>query len=157
VLQNGRMLRGSLLENLAGTDPDVTEQDVWAAAELAGIADELRRLPLGLGTRVGEDAQGFSGGQIQRMLLARALVRRPAVLLLDEATSALDNATQRRVAQSIAALDRTRIVVAHRLSTIRRADRIYVLDAGRIAAQGSYDSLLDTDPLFTRLVRPQEL
>ena len=157
VLQNGRMLRGSLLENLAGTDPDVTEQDVWAAAELAGIADELRRLPLGLGTRVGEDAQGFSGGQIQRMLLARALVRRPAVLLLDEATSALDNATQRRVAQSIAALDRTRIVVAHRLSTIRRADRIYVLDAGRIAAQGSYDGLLDTDPLFTRLVRPQEL
>ncbi|MFJ6216474.1 ATP-binding cassette domain-containing protein [Streptomyces sp. NPDC092296] len=157
VLQNGRMLRGTLLENLAGTDPDTTEQDVWAAAELAGIADDLRRLPLGLATRIGEDAQGFSGGQVQRMLLARALVRRPAVLLLDEATSALDNATQRYVADGIAALDRTRIVVAHRLSTIRRADRIYVLDGGRVAAVGRYDALLDTDPLFTRLVRPQEM
>ena len=157
VLQNGRLLRGSLLENLAGTDPEVTEQDVWDAAELAGIADELRRLPLGLGTRVGEDAQGFSGGQVQRMLLARALVRRPAVLLLDEATSALDNATQRHVAEGIATLAATRIVVAHRLSTIRRADRIYVLDGGRVAAEGTYEELLDTDPLFTRLVRPQEL
>lgn len=157
VLQNGRLLRGSLLENLAGTDPDVTTRDVWAAAELAGIAADLRRLPLGLSTRVGEDAQGFSGGQVQRMLLARALVRRPAVLLLDEATSALDNATQRHVADGIAALDRTRVVIAHRLSTIRRADRIYVLDRGRVAAEGSYDSLLDSDPLFTRLVRPQEL
>ncbi len=157
VLQNGRLLRGSLLENLAGTDPDVTGQDVWEAAELAGIADELRALPLGLGTRVGEDSQGFSGGQVQRILLARALVRRPAVLLLDEATSALDNATQRHVADGIAALATTRIVVAHRLSTIRGADRIYVLDAGRVAAEGTYEGLLDTDPLFTRLVRPQEL
>ena len=157
VLQNGKLLRGSLLENLAGTDPDVTERDVWEAAELAGIADDLRRLPLGLSTRVGEDAQGFSGGQVQRMLLARALVRRPAVLLLDEATSALDNATQRHVADGVAALDRTRVVIAHRLSTIRHADRIYVLDGGRVAAEGTYDSLLDSDPLFTRLVRPQEL
>jgi ABC-type bacteriocin/lantibiotic exporter with double-glycine peptidase domain len=157
VLQNGRLLRGSLLENLAGTDPDVTEDDVWQAAELAGIAADLRRLPLGLGTRVGEDAQGFSGGQVQRLLLARALVRRPAVLLLDEATSALDNATQRHVAEGIAALDRTRFVIAHRLSTIRRADRIYVLDRGRVTAAGGYDELLDSDPLFTRLVRPQEL
>ncbi|WP_225850372.1 ATP-binding cassette domain-containing protein [Streptomyces sp. HPF1205] len=157
VLQNGRLLRGSLLENLAGTDPDVTEDDVWRAAELAGIAADLRRLPLGLSTRVGEDAQGFSGGQVQRLLLARALVRRPAVLLLDEATSALDNATQRQVAEGIAALDRTRLVIAHRLSTIRRADRIYVLDRGRVSAVGGYDELLGSDPLFTRLVRPQEL
>jgi ABC-type bacteriocin/lantibiotic exporter with double-glycine peptidase domain len=157
VLQNGRLLRGSLLENLAGTDPDVTEDDVWRAAELAGIAADLRRLPLGLSTRVGEDAQGFSGGQVQRLLLARALVRRPAVLLLDEATSALDNATQRQVAEGIAALDRTRLVIAHRLSTIRRADRIYVVDRGRVAAVGGYDELLGHDPLFTRLVRPQEL
>ncbi|MCM2423106.1 ATP-binding cassette domain-containing protein [Streptomyces sp. RKAG293] len=157
VLQNGRTLRGNLLENLAGTDPDVSEDDVWAAAEQAGIAAELRALPLGLGTRIGEDAQGFSGGQIQRILLARALVRRPAVLLLDEATSALDNATQAHVADAVAALDRTRIVIAHRLSTIRRADRIHVLDAGRVTASGTYDELLDHDPLFTRLVRPQEI
>ncbi|MFE4606622.1 ATP-binding cassette domain-containing protein, partial [Kitasatospora indigofera] len=157
VLQHGRMLRGSLLENLAGTDTDVTEDQVWEAAELAGIAGELRRLPLGLGTRVGEDAQGFSGGQVQRLLLARALVRRPAVLLLDEATSALDNATQLRVAEAVAGLDRTRVVIAHRLSTIRTADRIHVLSGGRLTASGTYDELLGHDPLFTRLARLQEM
>ncbi|MER5862139.1 ATP-binding cassette domain-containing protein [Kitasatospora sp. NPDC002040] len=157
VLQHGRMLRGSLLENLAGNDPDVTEDRIWEAAELAGIADELRRLPLGLGTRVGEDAQGFSGGQVQRLLLARALVRRPAVLLLDEATSALDNATQLRVAEAVAGLDRTRVVIAHRLSTIRTADRIHVLSGGRLTASGTYDELLGHDPLFTRLARLQEM
>ncbi|MEU6239067.1 ATP-binding cassette domain-containing protein, partial [Kitasatospora sp. NPDC047058] len=157
VLQHGRMLRGSLLENLSGADPDVSEERIWEAAELAGIADELRRLPLGLGTRVGEDAQGFSGGQVQRLLLARALVRRPAVLLLDEATSALDNATQRKVAEAVAGLDTTRIVIAHRLSTIRTADRIHVLSGGRVTASGSYDELLGHDPLFTRLARLQEM
>ncbi|GJF27952.1 hypothetical protein KNE206_06520 [Kitasatospora sp. NE20-6] len=157
VLQHGRMLRGSLLENLAGTDTEVTEEQVWAAAGLAGIADDLRRLPLGLGTRIGEDAQGFSGGQVQRLLLARALVRRPAVLLLDEATSALDNATQRRVAEAVAGLDTTRVVIAHRLSTVRTADRILVLSGGRVAATGTYDELLGTDPLFTRLARLQEM
>ncbi|GAA1147160.1 hypothetical protein GCM10009664_13970 [Kitasatospora gansuensis] len=157
VLQHGRMLRGSLLENLAGSDPEVTEERIWEAAELAGIADELRALPLGLGTRVGEDAQGFSGGQVQRLLLARALVRRPAVLLLDEATSALDNATQLRVAEAVAGLDRTRVVIAHRLSTIRTADRIHVLSGGRLTASGTYDELLGHDPLFTRLARLQEM
>ncbi|MFJ9691303.1 ATP-binding cassette domain-containing protein [Kitasatospora sp. NPDC101183] len=158
VLQHGRMLRGSLLDNLAGADPDeVTLDRIWEAAELAGIAEELRRLPLGLGTRVGEDAQGFSGGQVQRLLLARALVRRPAVLLLDEATSALDNTTQRKVAGAVADLDTTRVVIAHRLSTVRTADRIHVLDGGRVAAAGTYRELLGHDPLFTRLARLQEL
>ncbi|WP_431681508.1 ATP-binding cassette domain-containing protein [Kitasatospora sp. KL5] len=157
VLQHGRMLRGSLLENLAGTDTEVTEDQVWEAAELAGIADDLRRLPLGLGTRIGEDAQGFSGGQVQRLLLARALVRRPAVLLLDEATSALDNRTQRKVAEAVAGLDTTRVVIAHRLSTVRTADRIHVLSGGRVTATGTYDELLGTDPLFTRLARLQEM
>jgi len=157
VLQNGRMLQGSLLDNIAGPSSEVTEDEVWQAAELAGIADFMRRLPMGLRTKIGENAQGFSGGQVQRMLIARALVRRPQVLLLDEATSALDNTTQALIADRIAALRCTRIVIAHRLSTIRRADRIYLLDRGRVSAAGSYDELLDTDPLFTRLVRPQEL
>ncbi|MFF0294332.1 ATP-binding cassette domain-containing protein [Kitasatospora sp. NPDC004614] len=157
VLQHGRMLRGSLLDNLAGADPDIDQDRIWQAAELAGIAEELRALPMGLGTRVGEDAQGFSGGQVQRLLLARALVRDPAVLLLDEATSALDNTTQQRVADAVAGLDRTRLVIAHRLSTIRTADRIYVLDGGRVSAEGTYRELLGTDPLFTRLARFQEM
>ncbi len=157
VLQHGRMLRGSLLENLAGADPDIDPDRIWRAAELAGIAEELRALPMGLGTRVGEDAQGFSGGQVQRLLLARALVRDPAVLLLDEATSALDNATQQRVADAVAGLDRTRLVIAHRLSTIRTADRIHVLDGGRVSAVGTYRELLGSDPLFTRLARFQEM
>ncbi|MFJ5923020.1 ATP-binding cassette domain-containing protein [Kitasatospora sp. NPDC092948] len=157
VLQHGRMLRGTLLDNLAGADPDIDPERIWHAAELAGIADELRALPMGLGTRVGEDSQGFSGGQVQRLLLARALVRDPAVLLLDEATSALDNTTQQRVADAVAGLDRTRLVIAHRLSTIRTADRIYVLDGGRVSAEGTYRELLGTDPLFTRLARFQEM
>jgi ABC-type bacteriocin/lantibiotic exporter with double-glycine peptidase domain len=157
VLQHGRMLQGTLLDNIAGPSPDTTEDDVWEAAELAGIADFVRSLPMGLRTRIGENAHGFSGGQVQRLLIARALVRRPPILLLDEATSALDNTTQARVAERIAALDCTRIVIAHRLSTIRRADRIYVLDGGRVRASGTYRDLLDTDRLFTRLVRPQEL
>jgi ABC-type bacteriocin/lantibiotic exporter with double-glycine peptidase domain len=157
VLQHGRMLQGSLLDNIAGPSAEVDEADVWAAAELAGIDGFIHRLPMGLRTKIGENAQGFSGGQVQRLLIARALVRRPPILLLDEATSALDNATQARVAERIAALDCTRIVIAHRLSTIRRADRIYVMEQGRVRASGSYDDLLDTDALFTRLVRPQEL
>lgn len=157
VLQNGKLLRGTLLENLIGADDTLTERDVWRAAELAGIAEELRNLPMGLSTATGEDAQSFSGGQTQRLLLAKALLREPSVLLLDEATSALDNTTQRLVSERIAALECTRIVIAHRLSTIRHADRIYVLDAGRVRAEGAYRELVRSDAVFATLVKHQEL
>jgi ABC-type bacteriocin/lantibiotic exporter with double-glycine peptidase domain len=157
VLQQSRLVRGSLLDNILASSPDADEADAWSAAELAGIADDLRRLPLGLQTRVGEDNQTFSGGQLQRLLIARALVRRPPVVIFDEATSALDNTTQREVSDRIAALECTRIVIAHRLSTIRRADRIYVIEDGRVAAEGTYDELTERDGLFARLVSRQEL
>ena len=157
VLQRSRLVRGSLLDNILASSPGAGEDAAWDAAELAGIADFIRGLPLGLQTRVGEDSRTLSGGQVQRLLIARALVRRPPVVLFDEATSALDNTTQREVADRIAELDCTRIVVAHRLSTIRRADRIYVLDGGRVVAHGTYDDLTGRDGLFTRLVSRQEL
>jgi NHLM bacteriocin system ABC transporter ATP-binding protein len=157
VLQRGRLVRGSLLDNIVASAPGAGEQDAWRAAELAGLADDFRRLPLGLQTRVGEDNQTFSGGQLQRLLIARALVRRPPVLIFDEATSALDNVTQRELSDRIAELDCTRIVIAHRLSTIRRADRIYVIEGGRVAAAGTYDQLMERDGLFARLIARQEL
>lgn len=157
VLQNARLIRGTLLDNILGPATDLTEEDAWYAADLADLGDDLRRLPMGLATKVDETGEGFSGGQLQRLMIARALVRRPALLLLDEATSALDNTTQRAVSDRVAQLACTRVVIAHRLSTIRRADRIYLLDAGRVVAHGGYRELLGQSPLFARLVGGQEL
>jgi ABC-type bacteriocin/lantibiotic exporter with double-glycine peptidase domain len=157
VMQQTRLVRGSVLDNLTTAAPEATEADAWRAAELAGIADMIRALPLGMHTPVGESNQTFSGGQLQRLQIARALVKRPPVLVLDEATSALDNTTQQFVADRVADLDTTRIVIAHRLSTIRRADRIYVLEAGRVAEVGTYEELLQAQGFFTRLVQRQEL
>lgn len=157
VLQLARAVRGSIVDNVVAGAEDVPDERVWEALELAGLADEVRAMPMGLHTMVSEDNASFSGGQIQRLMLARALVKRPPVLVLDEATSALDNVTQRTVSDRIAALSVTRIVVAHRLSTIRAADRIYVLDGGTVAARGSYAELAATSPLFARLVARQEV
>jgi ABC-type bacteriocin/lantibiotic exporter with double-glycine peptidase domain len=157
ILQRVRLVRGSLLDNILASTPGVDEAAAWRAAELAGIADDILRLPLGMHTRVGEDNQTFSGGQVQRLLIARALVRQPAVLLFDEATSALDNTTQREVCDRIADLACTRIVIAHRLSTICRADRIYVIEGGRVVTQGTYAGLTGRDGTFARLIERQEL
>lgn len=157
VLQQSRAVRGSIVDNVRAGAEDVPESDVWHALDLAGLGNEVRDLPMGLHTMVSEDNSSFSGGQIQRLMLARALVKKPPVLVLDEATSALDNITQSTVSDRIAALDVTRIVVAHRLSTIRAADRIYVLDGGGIVASGRYADLVRTCPLFARLVARQEV
>jgi ABC-type bacteriocin/lantibiotic exporter with double-glycine peptidase domain len=157
VLQLARAVRGSIVDNVVAGAEEVPDERVWEALELAGLADEVRAMPMGLHTMVSEDNASFSGGQIQRLMLARALVKRPPVLVLDEATSALDNITQRTVSDRIAALSVTRIVVAHRLSTIRAADRIYILDGGTVAACGTYTELATTNPLFARLVARQEV
>ena len=157
VMQHARVLRGSVLENITGAVPGVTEDDAWWAAGLAGLADDIHRMPMGMHTTVGEDNSSFSGGQLQRLLIARCLVKRPRIIVLDEATSALDNATQALVSARIAELDVTRIVIAHRLSTIRQADRIHVIEAGRITGSGTFAELVEGHPLFARLVRRQEV
>ncbi|WP_066375883.1 ATP-binding cassette domain-containing protein [Herbidospora mongoliensis] len=157
VMQQARVLRGSVLENIIGDVPGAKEEDAWRAARLADLDGDIARLPMGMQTIISEDNASFSGGELQRLLIARALVKRPRVLILDEATSALDNVTQALVSRRIAELDITRIVIAHRLSTIRSADRIYVLDQGRVVANGTFEELMEDNELFARMVRRQEV
>jgi ABC-type bacteriocin/lantibiotic exporter with double-glycine peptidase domain len=155
VLQGGRLLRGSILDNVRGSVATADADDVWRALRMAGLDNEVAAMPMGLHTMVADGL--LSGGQQQRLLIARALLRTPAVLVLDEATSALDNTTQRLISDRLAALRVTRIVVAHRLSTIRGADRIYVLDRGRVVGNGTFDELMASNPIFARLVKRQEV
>ncbi len=112
-------------------------------------------MPMGMHTVIGEGGSTFSGGQRQRLLIARAIVNKPRVLFFDEATSALDNQTQAVVSKSLESLEATRLVIAHRLSTIRNADRIYVLKQGEVVQQGKYDELINREGLFADLVRRQ--
>ena len=124
---------------------------------MAGIADDIRKMPQGMQTLITEGSGGVSGGQRQRLLIARAVCGGRRILLFDEATSALDNKTQKHVSDSLDALAGTRVVVARRLSTVRHCDRILVVDGGRIAEEGSYDELLAKGGLFTELVKRQML
>jgi ABC-type bacteriocin/lantibiotic exporter with double-glycine peptidase domain len=154
VLQNGSVTPGFILDNILGAAA-LTLDDAWQAAAMAGIAEDIQRLPMGMYTLVSEGGTTFSGGQRQRLLIARALARRPRVLFFDEATSALDNTTQSVVAESVARAQATRIVIAHRLSTILQADRIIVLEAGRIQQVGTYQELMHEDGVFKRLAERQ--
>ena len=155
VPQDAALVPGSILDNILVAAPDLDEAAAWRAAERAQIADDIRGMPMGMQTVVSDGASTFSGGQRQRLMIARALVREPRILVLDEATSALDNPTQERVAASISDLDETRIVVAHRLTTIRAADQIVVLDDGRIVESGTYDDLVDAGGVFGRMAARQ--
>ena len=154
VLQNGRIMAGDIFTNIVGSSP-LTHDDAWDLARMAGLADDIRRMPMGMYTMLPEGATTLSGGQRQRLLIARALSLRPALLLFDEATSALDNRTQEAVHDSLAQLDVTRIVIAHRLSTIRSADRVYVMEGGRIVESGTTESLLRSGGAFSRLAQRQ--
>ena len=150
VIQNARLMPGSILDNIIGSTL-CTQADAERAAAEAGLADDLARLPLGLRTFVSE--RTLSGGQVQKVMLARALITMPRVLVLDEATSALDERVQADVMRSVAQTGATRIVVAHRLSTVRDADRIYVLDAGRVVQQGTFEELRAQGGLFGELLK----
>ncbi len=154
VLQTGQLMAGDILTNIIGTKK-LTEEDAWEAAEKAGVADDIRAMPMGMHTLISEGAGNISGGQKQRLLIARAIVGHPAVLVFDEATSALDNRSQSIVTESLSKMHSTRIIVAHRLSTIQDADHILVLDAGRIVEDGGYDELVEKNGLFAQLVRRQ--
>jgi len=154
VLQHGRLIPGDISTNILGSSP-LTLEDAWEAARLSGLDEDLQQMPMGLHTVISEGGSTFSGGQRQRLLIARAIVSRPRILLFDEATSALDNKTQALVSRSLEGLKATRLVVAHRLSTIRNADVIYVLDGGRIVQQGSYEELMRQGGLFADLARRQ--
>lgn len=154
VLQNGQLMTGDIYTNIIGTS-NLTQREAWQAAEAAGVAEDIRRMPMGMQTIISEGSSNISGGQKQRILIARALAGNPRFIIFDEATSALDNRTQAIVTRSLEALHATRIVVAHRLSTIRGADRILVMDAGKIVEDGSFDELVAQNGLFAALVRRQ--
>jgi ATP-binding cassette subfamily C protein len=156
VLQDGRLMSGSLLENVVG-GADLTQEQAWTALRQAGLEADVRAMPMGLQTVVSEDSATLSGGQRQRLLIARALARTPRILIFDEATSALDNRTQAMVNQSLERLHVTRIVVAHRLSTIVNAHRIIVLDRGRIVESGDFETLLAAGGQFAAMARRQML
>ncbi|MGW6013563.1 NHLP bacteriocin export ABC transporter permease/ATPase subunit [Streptomyces sp. NPDC055210] len=154
VLQHAQPFTGSILDVICGTEP-YTPEEAMAAAEMAGLADDIRRMPMGLHTIV-SGSGAVSGGQRQRLMIAQALIRRPRILFFDEATSALDNETQRTVIESTRALNATRVVIAHRLSTVMDADRVIVMEDGRIAQQGTPAQLLaDTGGRLHELVRRQ--
>jgi NHLM bacteriocin system ABC transporter ATP-binding protein len=156
VLQSGKLLPGTIRQFIAGTN-DLTDDEIWAALGKARLDDVIGRLPMGLHTGLGDSGGGFSGGQRQRLLLAKAMATQPRILILDEATSALDNQTQAEVMQTLRQLNCTRIVVAHRLSTIRQADRIVTLVDGQVAQTGTYDELVQQPGPFQDLVRRQQL
>ncbi|MFN6558739.1 MAG: NHLP bacteriocin export ABC transporter permease/ATPase subunit [Nostoc sp. ChiSLP01] len=156
VLQNSRLMSASIFENIA-SGALVTIDEAWEAARMAGLADDIQAMPMGMHTVVSEGGGNISGGQRQRLLIARALVLKPRILLFDEATSALDNKTQAIVSESLDRLKVTRIVIAHRLSTIHNADRIYVLQNGRVVEQGSFERLLNQQGPFAQLMMRQKL
>ncbi len=157
VQQNSRLFPSDVLSNITISNPLMSEEDAWQAAELAQIADDIRQMPMGMHTLISEGQGGVSGGQKQRLLIARALAIKPKVLFFDEATSALDNITQKKISDAIDQLNCTRVVIAHRLSTIKNADRILYLDEGKIAEQGTYDELIQMDGKFASLVERQRL
>ena len=140
-LQDGKLIEGTILDNIVVDNPLLTEEDAWEAARLAALDKDIEQLPLGMKTPISVDGKGVSGGQRQRILIARALVRKPKILFLDEATSALDNISQHVVTESLAKLKCTRVVIAHRLSTIQQCNRVIVLRDGRVAADGSYETI----------------
>ena len=157
VMQNGKLFQGDIFSNITISAPQLSMDEAWEAAEMAGIAEDIRRMPMGMHTIISEGSGGVSGGQRQRLMIARAIAPKPKILMFDEATSALDNLTQKIVSDSLGKLKCTRIVIAHRLSTIRQCDRIIYLEKGQIVEDGTYDELIAKNGKFAELVERQRL
>jgi NHLM bacteriocin system ABC transporter ATP-binding protein len=157
VLQNGRLFTGDIFANITISAPWLSLQEAWEAARLAGIEEDIKAMPMGMHTILSEGSGGISGGQRQRLMIARAIAPKPKVLMMDEATSALDNITQKQVSDALDTIKCTRIIIAHRLSTIKQCDRIIVLDEGRIIEDGSYEELYAKNGFFAELVRRQQV
>ncbi len=155
VPQDVRLHPEDVWDNIVDDNEDATEEDVWRAARLAAVDRAISAMPMGMLTRVGTSAGVTSGGESQRIVIAHALLRNPRILLLDEATNWLDNDSQATVMQNLASMTSTRIVIAHRLSTLRQADRIYVMRAGKVVQEGSFAELMATEGVFQTLVRRQ--
>jgi ATP-binding cassette subfamily C protein len=154
AMQNGMLTQGSIFENITGQS-NLTIEDAWDAAAMAGVAEDIKAMPMGMHTVLPAGGGVLSGGQRQRIVIARSIVKKPRILFFDEATSALDNKTQAEVSRSLESLKVTRIVIAHRLSTIINADRIYVMDKGRVVQSGNYETLMAEDGLFRDLASRQ--
>lgn len=157
VMQDGKLFQGDIYSNIIISAPTLTLSEAWEAAEVAAIADDIREMPMGMNTIISEGSGGISGGQRQRLMIARAVASKPKILFFDEATSALDNVTQKKVSEAIDTMKCTRVVIAHRLSTIRHCDRIIVMDQGKIVEDGTYDQLVEKNGLFAELVARQRL
>lgn len=155
VLQDGKLISGSIFENITITSPRSKVEDVQKVIKSVGLENDIKEMPMGLHTVLSEDCGTISGGQQQRILIARAIISNPKILFFDEATSALDNVTQNMVCETLEQMNSTRIVIAHRLSTIMNCDRIIVLDSGKVVEQGSYQELMEYKGLFYQLASRQ--
>jgi len=154
VLQNSRVMAGDIFSNIVGNS-GLSIEDAWRAARQAALAKDIEAMPMGMHTVIAQGGGTLSGGQRQRLLIARSLASQPCILFFDEATSALDNLTQSMVSESLEALRVTRVVIAHRLSTIQHADKIVVLDRGRIVQVGRFEELMQVDGVFRSLAKRQ--
>ena len=157
VMQNAKLISGDIYSNITLTKPNASIDEVWEAVSLAGLYDDIKALPMGLHTLVSEENCTLSGGQRQRVLIARVVIAKPSILIFDEATSALDNITQAKITAGINQLDCTKLIVAHRYTTIKDCDRILVLDKGSIAEYGTYQELIDKRGIFFGLISGQQL
>ncbi|MCY3596904.1 MAG: ATP-binding cassette domain-containing protein, partial [Rhodospirillales bacterium] len=144
-----------LWDNLVGHHEEVATEEIWTAVRVAGIEDEIKGMPMGMMTMVGTSGAVLSGGESQRVTIARSVIGSPRIMLFDEATNWLDNESQAEVMRNLTALTSTRVVIAHRLSTLEQADRIYVLQAGKVVQSGSFRGLMETDGVFRELVKRQ--
>lgn len=157
VLQNDSLIAGTIYDNIRISSPDTTKERVEQVIKEVGLSDDIDAMPMGLHTVISEGGGMISGGQMQRLLIARAIIGKPEIIYLDEATSALDNVTQKQVIDTLEKLKATKLVIAHRLSTVKNCERIFVMDAGRIVEEGTFDTLMEKKGHFYELAKRQML